>query len=275
MLTVTRNKWPWQERRRVWSNHMRDGKPWPRLTVITPSFNQGRFIEETIRSVLQQGYPNLEYIIVDGGSTDNTLEILRKYEDRLAYWVSEPDRGQSHALNKGLSRATGDIIGWLNSDDMYTDGCFRKVVEAFAGEPDAVLLHGNRILLDENSQVSGWARLPAFDPERTGYVIASETAFWRRAATADLEFKEHLHFAMDQEFFGRLYHVGKLLKLDAFLWGTSDAMPQTRVPRYGQFAEMRPKRHGSRTSGRPTPDGKILVREGSLNRYFLWCNIPG
>lgn len=201
----------------MWPVRMPDGKPWPRITVITPSFNQGRFIEETLLSVLQQGYPNLEYIVIDGGSKDHTVEILRKYEHALTYWVSEPDRGQSHALNKALSRATGDIIGWLNSDDLYTEGCFESVIEAFSGSPDTVLVCGNRILLDANSEVSGWSRLPAFDPEVTGYVIASETSFWSRKATAGIEFKENLHFAMDQEFFCRLYNVGKLVKLDSYL----------------------------------------------------------
>jgi glycosyltransferase involved in cell wall biosynthesis len=154
---------------------------------------------------------------MDGGSTDNTVEIIRKYECSLAYWVSEPDRGQSHALNKGLSRATGDLIGWLNSDDMYTDNCFQKVVAAFANSPDALVVHGDRILLDADSCVSGWGNLPAFDPNITGYIVCSETAFWRRALTANLIFKEDLRFAMDLEYFCRLYHVGRFLKLDSFL----------------------------------------------------------
>lgn len=109
----------------------------PKISIVTPSFNQGRFIEKTITSVLGQNYPNLEYIIIDGGSTDESVEIIKKYEKRLAYWASEQDRGQSHAINKGFERATGDIFGWLNSDDWYHPGALKAVAEAFAVNPNA------------------------------------------------------------------------------------------------------------------------------------------
>src|SRR5215472_7727613 len=96
--------------------------PLPRITVVTPSFNQGQFLEATLRSVLDQNYPNLEYIVCDGGSTDNSVEVIQRYQDRLAWWVSEKDKGQSNAINKGFAGATGDLLAYINSDDTFAPG---------------------------------------------------------------------------------------------------------------------------------------------------------
>lgn len=121
--------WPWTEESPQLPETMPDGSPWPRISIVTPSYNQGQFLEETIRSVLLQGYPDVEYIIIDGGSTDESVEIIRKYEPWLAYWVSEPDRGQSHAINKGFERSTGEIMAWINSDDYYFPNVLRYIAE--------------------------------------------------------------------------------------------------------------------------------------------------
>jgi len=120
--------WPWTEESSVLPDKMPNGDIWPKISIVTASYNQGQFIEETIRSILLQGYPNLEYIIVDGGSSDNSIEIIKKYENWLYYWVSEPDNGQSHALNKGFERATGEIFAWLNSDDYYQRDALRNII---------------------------------------------------------------------------------------------------------------------------------------------------
>lgn len=119
-----------------------------RITVVTPSFNQGEFIEKTIDSVLSQGYENLEYIVIDGGSSDQSVEIIRKYEKHLYYWVSEKDRGQSHAINKGLARGSGDLMTWLNSDDWYTTGALHKIAEVFRRNPDAGMVVGTGQIID-------------------------------------------------------------------------------------------------------------------------------
>jgi glycosyltransferase involved in cell wall biosynthesis len=117
---------------------MPSGAPWPRISIVTPTYNQGDFIEQTIRSVLLQGYPDLEYIIIDGGSTDQTLDIIKKYEPWLSHWVSEPDGGQSHAINKGLTRSTGKILNWLNSDDFLEDNALARIATGFSAAADDV-----------------------------------------------------------------------------------------------------------------------------------------
>jgi glycosyltransferase involved in cell wall biosynthesis len=118
---------------------MRDGAAWPTVSVVTPSYNQGAFIEETIRSVLLQGYPSLEYIIIDGGSTDESVALIEKYEPWLAYWVSEPDEGQADAINKGFGLTTGSLLGWMNSDDLFMPSALRCMAEAHHQDPARIL----------------------------------------------------------------------------------------------------------------------------------------
>src|SRR5437870_3630005 len=122
----------------------------PTLAVVTPSYNQGHFLEETILSVLNQGYPNLEYVVVDGGSTDESVEIIRKYEPWLAYWVSERDQGQTHAINKGLARATGEVFAYLNSDDLFVPGALTAIGEAYARYPHADAIYGKCVYIAED-----------------------------------------------------------------------------------------------------------------------------
>lgn len=121
---------------------------YPKVTIITPSYNQAQFIDETIQSVLSQGYPNLEYGIVDGGSTDGSVDIIRRYADRLDWWVSERDKGQGEAINKGFSRATGEIVAWLNSDDVYLPGAIHAAVRALQEHPECGLVYGDVVSID-------------------------------------------------------------------------------------------------------------------------------
>lgn len=130
--------WPWTEGSDLIPPFMPDGKEWPRVSIVTASFNQGWAIEETIRSVLLQGYPNLEYIVMDGGSTDETLEILKKYDQFFDYWYSGPDQGQTSAMMEGFGRATGQIFGWMNSDDYYLPNALQELARLSTTQPDCL-----------------------------------------------------------------------------------------------------------------------------------------
>jgi glycosyltransferase involved in cell wall biosynthesis len=129
--------WPWTKETSPLPATAPGGRPWPLISIVTPSFNQGAYLEETIRSILLQGYPNLEHILIDGGSNDGSVAIIKKYERWFAYWVSERDHGQAHAINKGLARCTGEIFNWINSDDYMIAGALGKIAAAFTGA-DAV-----------------------------------------------------------------------------------------------------------------------------------------
>jgi glycosyltransferase involved in cell wall biosynthesis len=129
----TRSGWPWTAQASTLPKIVADDLVWPKITVVTPSYNQASFLEETIRSVLLQGYPGLEYIVIDGGSTDGSQEIIRKYSRWITYWISEPDHGQTDAINKGLAMATGELVNFVNSDDLLTPGALFSVARAFDG----------------------------------------------------------------------------------------------------------------------------------------------
>jgi glycosyltransferase involved in cell wall biosynthesis len=204
----------------------------PKLTVITPSFNQGEFIERTILSVLDQGYPNLEYVIVDGGSTDDTVEIIRRYEDRLAWWVSEPDAGQSDAINKGLAGTSGDIVAYLNSDDYFLPGAFETVVSHLERSPSKWLA-GAALDVEEGDPPK---RLRVWRPKPPSYCegwpsgrhwwalvpwhVPQPSSFWRRELFDRLgPFRSDMHYAFDAEFMLRLAYSQELPELlpDDFL----------------------------------------------------------
>lgn len=127
--------------------------PLPKITLVTPSFNQGKYLEKTILSVLNQGYPNLEYIVIDGGSSDDSVEIIRRYENKLAYWVSEPDSGQSNAINKGFAQATGELYGWVNSDDILMEGALAEAAEMYLRKPGAGAYVGAGEYIDVKDRV--------------------------------------------------------------------------------------------------------------------------
>ena len=180
----------------------------PKISVITPSYNQGNFIEETILSVLGQDYPNLEYIIVDGGSTDNTVEIIKKYENKIHYWVSEKDNGQSHAINKGFSKASGDILCWLNSDDMYMPGTLKYIVQYLQLDKNSVYfgncLHFKYINFSIESWGSDIIKSSQMSNLKNIDYIIQPSSFWTKEIWQRVGcLREDLHYAFDWEWFLR------------------------------------------------------------------------
>lgn len=187
----------------------------PRITIVTPSYNQGQYIEETILSVLGQNYPNLEYIIIDGGSKDNSVEIIKKYADSLAYWVSEPDKGQSDAINKGLKKATGDIVAWLNSDDCYTPGTLLQVGQQFAANPNAGIVMGNVVNVAANGSESVYAN--QFEPVdfMSRVAIHQPGVFWKRELNLRYGYLDpSFYYLMDQELWVRLFFNTRCIAID-------------------------------------------------------------
>ena len=194
----------------------------PLVSIVTPSFNQAPYLEKTMRSVLEQDYPNLEYLVVDGGSTDGSLDVIKKYANRLAWWVSEPDCGQTEAINKGFAHAGGQIFAWLNSDDTYQPGAVREAVDFFQKNPETILVYGDAHYIDENDRVIG--DFPAAQTDlkklRSGYVhIPQQAAFftavgWKQVAPLDTSF----YFAMDYDLWVRLAQVGPVVYTPHHMW---------------------------------------------------------
>jgi glycosyltransferase involved in cell wall biosynthesis len=202
-----KNGWPWTEESPQLSATMPDGAPWPRISIVTPSYNQGQFIEETIRSVLLQGYPNLEYIIVDGGSTDNSVETIKKYEPWLAYWVSEKDRGQSQAINKGFTRATGGILAWINSDDLYEPSAFETSALYLLSHPREAIVYGSCVIVDEvGNKIEFWGAeaFPAILLTHKNFIPQPATFIQKWSLEKVGMLDENLHFALDKDLWMRI-----------------------------------------------------------------------
>lgn len=197
----------------------------PRITIITPSFNQAQYLEQTIRSVLEQNYPNLEYMVVDGGSTDGSKEIIEKYADQLHWWCSQKDNGQSHALNKGLDKATGDVIAYINSDDWYLPGVLHKVGEYFRDKPKTDFLYGRCQFYNELGEHFNTHQGNIFKLEELldlwnvwwqGRQFVQPECFWsRRVFLKVRSFREDIINAFDYEYWTRILMAGaKVERMD-------------------------------------------------------------
>ncbi len=206
--------WPWDEESRPGETVLDIIDELPKITIVTPSYNQGEFLEETIRSVLLQNYPNLEYIIIDGGSTDQSVEIIKKYEPWIDFWVSEPDRGQSHAINKGFEQATGDWGNWINSDDLLAKDALLNLTNELENAKPKTLLIGQCILTDKyrTSERISTSNIETFEQLidiknywRNGQSIAQQNVLFNlESYQAVGGLNEENHYSMDYELWGDL-----------------------------------------------------------------------
>jgi len=231
--------------------------PAPLISIVTPTLNQGPFIERTVRSVLGQGYPNVEYVVQDGGSTDGTLDVLDRYSERLTRVVSEPDAGQADAINRGFAVTGGEIMAYLNSDDLLLPGALAFVARFFATHPKVDAVYGHRILIDQDDQDIGMWFLP---PHRNWVVtiqdfVPQETLFWRRRAWAKVggRLDPRLSYAMDWDLLLSLVSSGHtLVRLPRFL-GAFRVHPDQKTvtstkAALAEAAELRERYHGRQVS---------------------------
>jgi glycosyltransferase involved in cell wall biosynthesis len=208
--------WPWEKGTGL---SLTNGTEWPKISIVTPSYNQGQYIEETIRSILLQGYPNLEYIVMDGESTDETVDVIKKYEPWIDYWESESDEGQSHAINKGLEKCTGDIWNWINSDDLLEPGALWAIAEN-VGDHD-VLIGRARHFTEEESHVKE-ADVEDFSPEpllRAACQFSQEAVWLKLDQVKALGgVDETFHYSMDRELYVRYtYHYPNVKGIEDIL----------------------------------------------------------
>jgi glycosyltransferase involved in cell wall biosynthesis len=189
---------------------------WPKISIVTPSYNQGEFLERTILSVLNQNYPNLEYIIIDGNSTDKSVEIIKKYERFLTHWISKKDLGQSEAINEGFKIATGEIVAWQNSDDLYLPGAFFRVMEEFKKDSDSEVIFGNIYLINENDDILKELRFIPFNVEHLIYYdwnLSSQGAFWKRKLFDTVGYLKNYKVSFDLDWFIRLGKATRKFRL--------------------------------------------------------------
>ena len=197
----------------------------PKFSIVTPSFNQAGYLGETLRSVAGQGYGNVEHIVIDGGSTDASAELLRANEDQLKFWVSEKDRGQTHAINKGMAHAEGEILAYLNSDDYYLPGCFEAVAKAYHDHPDADLFVGRCRYVNETGETIGgqFGEISTYEEILDLWHVwwgarqfVQPEVFWtKRIADKVGTFNESLHYVMDYDYWARILKAGgKVVRID-------------------------------------------------------------
>ena len=180
----------------------------PKISIVTPSFNQGNFLEQTILSIINQNYPNLEYIIIDGGSTDNSVDIIKKYEKYITYWVSEKDNGQTDAINNGFKIATGDIINWINSDDVLAKNSLNSISKYFLLNPKTDIVFGKCPLIDENDNIIKHRNIISFSSKALwapSATLIQPATFFRKLILEEIGYLDQsINFVMDQDLYLRM-----------------------------------------------------------------------
>jgi glycosyltransferase involved in cell wall biosynthesis len=216
----------------------------PLVSIVTPSYNQGRFLEATLRSVLEQDYPSIEYLVVDGASTDDSVDIIRRYTDRLTWWVSERDTGQSEAINKGLHRARGEIVGWLNSDDVYLPGAVSAAVAAFRASPAAAVVYGDALAIDAEGRSFNLMHLRQYSlvDLMAFNIICQPATFMRRSVLEQVGYlNPAYHLLMDNLLWMNMARVAPLVYVPQ-TWAAAryhdQAKNRTRGAAYGREARV-------------------------------------
>ena len=261
---------------------MPGGSPWPKISIITPSYNQVQYLEDTIRSVLSQGYPNLEYIIIDGGSTDGSVDIIRKYEEYLHYWVSEPDSGHGNALNKGFAKATGDVMAWINSDDKYMPWTLSTVGEIFATRPDVHWIVGHSGFWDLHGRLINMITQykNVYDYLMGEYRwIQQESVFfskslWQRAGG---NINENYTLMVDGELWCRFFQYDELWRVPVVLSGYRSHGDNRAVENWDEVHIQMRKAIEELRSSLPSDillTVKWLERLRRLNTFLLKWKIP-
>jgi glycosyltransferase involved in cell wall biosynthesis len=267
--------WPWTEETPPLAEMMPDGQPWPLMSIVTPSYNQGQYLEETIRSVLLQGYPRIEYFVLDGASTDDSVDIIKRYAPWLTYWISEADDGQSDAINKGFAQASGSIIAWINSDDAYLASAFEQVAQCFRVHPDAALIYGKSADYNDDGMQFGQGGRP-FDLAtifRTiNNPIPQSSAFishdaWSLAGPLRID----LEYNMDLEYWYRLAFLGEVIFVDV-LWSKFRLYPQSKTgsntPRSIEIFEII---HKDLLNRPDLPDELVVRKSRALALLHIKC----
>jgi GT2 family glycosyltransferase len=246
--------------------------PLPGISIVTPSYNQGRFLEQCIQSVLNQNYPNLEYIIIDGGSTDNSVDTILKYQADITYWVSEPDRGQNEAINKGLQHATGDLVAWLNSDDFFLPQAFHHVATVYLANPTAPFLFGNGLRVDVQGRTKrlffpkGSLR---FDREALAYglnyILQPATFINRQWLNQVGGLSTTLSYGFDTDLWLRLSALGQPVPVEAILAASREY--ETTKTSSGSFVRIEELRQIAEShTGLPITPGVICYFLDTLYR---------